>query len=353
MSLRAAALVFLLLAAPACSRPSVVRSAGGELTRGRFIAPQAYEAYARGALAEAEGHLDAAATAYRYAAEIDASGPEPWTRLGAVLCRQGKHTEASEAFAEADEKYAPLRKARARCLLDQGKATEALAEADAALVFDPADEETALLRADILEKAGDRPRAVRELLGRLVAFGPRERVAARLEPVARAEGDLAALRVARRVLDGGSSPKLGTPSRDALDLALQNGDLAAARRLGTRAGVGPGAVALRAVALGQRALGREQAELVLGADPSNADALVALFAAKAPAAPAPLARPAAPLSPLGRLILAEALLRYVGPETSTLAEALASVDESSQDPLESSLRARVREAAARPDETRP
>ena len=351
MSLRAVAAALLVVATAACSRPSVVRSAGGELTRGRFIAPQAYEAYARGALAEAEGELDTAAAAYRRAAEIDADGPEPWTRLGAVLCRQGKHAEAAAAFDEADDTYAPLRKARARCLLDQGKPALALTEADAALVFDPADEETALLRADILEKSGDRPRAVRELLARLVAYGPRERVAARLAPLARAEGDLGAAGFAGEVLDGGTPRRPGTASREALDPARARGDLAAARRLGPRAGVAPGTLALRAVALGHRDIGREQAELVLGADPSNADALVALFAATAPKI-APLASPTGPLSPLGRLVLAETLLRYVGPETAALAEALTSL-ESSQDPLESRLRARVREAAARPDETRP
>lgn len=336
-------------ASASCAPPTVLRSAGGEVVRGRFIAPQAYEVYARGALAESEGQLDLAAAAFLRATEIDPDGPEPWTRLAAVLCRQQRFSEANEALDAAERAlpgYAPLYRERARCLLSRGDATEALAQADRALVFDPADEDTALLRADILEKTGDGARAVRELYGRLVAGPLRARIAKRLEPLARAQGDEVAASFAHRILETQAASNPPSPSRPDIDRALERGDLAAARRFGTNAGFGPGAVALRAAALGLRTLAAEQARLVLGADPSNSDALVALFAATAPSPAFPVERPATPASRLGRLVLAETLLRYAGSETMALAVTPEDLAAQTKDPLEDAVAARLR--AARP-----
>ncbi len=343
---RSAVVSWVLFVAAGCAPPVVLRSAGGELLLGRFIAPQAYEAYARGALAEAEGRLPFAAAAYHRAAQIDPDGPEAWTRLGAVLCKQEQADAAEEAFnraENADPGYAPLRRERGRCLLSTGQTSAALAEADKALVLDPDDEETTLLRADVLEKSGDAAQAVRELFARLVAGPKRKRLAKRLLELAEATRDEAAAHLARGILAELDAPKPGT-HRALLDAALTKGDLATARRLGAEAGVAPGAIALRAAVLGQNGLAVDQARLVLGASPNDTDALVALVAASPPELAPPLPRAATGLSRMGRLVLADTLARRIGPEAAAAAVDAAELDAKAADPLEARLVERLRTA---------
>jgi tetratricopeptide (TPR) repeat protein len=351
----------LLFAASACGPPTVVRSAGGELMRGRFISPQAYEAYARGALAEAEGRLRFAAAAYHRAAQIDPDGPEAWTRLGAVLCKDKDTEGAEEAFGEAeraDGGYAPLYRERARCELASGRLKEALSASERAMVLDPEDEDTWLLRARILAQNGQADQAVRELFARLVAGPKRARVAALLSELATDSHDAAAKHFAQAILASAPPEKPESPearaaeARQELDAALRRGDLSAARRLGVDARVTPGGIALRAAASGQAQLANEQARLVLEADPKDVDAAIASLAAGGaggavvPSTALALSSVSRQLSRLERLVLVEALLRRVGPEAAASAAAGLdrSADGASADPLETTIEERLRRA---------
>jgi tetratricopeptide (TPR) repeat protein len=348
----------ILFAASACGPPTVVRSAGGELLRGRFISPQAYEAYARGALAEAEGRLRFAAAAYHRAAQIDPDGPEAWTRLGAVLCKEKDASGAEDAFVEAeraDAGYAPLYRERARCDLASGRLEAALAASEQAMVLDPEDEDTALLRARILTQNAQPDQAIRELFARLVAGPKRTRVAALLFELATDAGDAGAAHFARSILEAAPPEKPLSPeareagARGKLDAALARGDLAGARRLGIDARVTPGGIALRAAASGQAALANEQARLVLEADPKDVDAAVALLAAGTPSAagiPPTPSSASATLSRLGRLVLVEAIYRRVGPEAALAAAAAMdrTAGRASGDPLEAAIEDRLRRA---------
>jgi hypothetical protein len=110
---------------------------------------------------------------------------------------------------------------------------------------------------------------------------------------------------------------------------------------------------VRAAALGRAAEAREQAELVLGADPADTSARIALAAAADlagdPAAVAAAmraipARGTAP-SPLARLVFAEALARRVGPDAARAWLGPAWPDApASDDPLLAATAARVRTA---------
>jgi hypothetical protein len=105
-----------------------------------------------------------------------------------------------------------------------------------------------------------------------------------------------------------------------LDQALLGASPEWARSLARRAGLTPGELASRAAALGLRALAAEQGRLVLEADPSSADARIALLVAGTAeevelALALPPGTPTAP-SAVGTLLLAELLLRRSGPEAA-------------------------------------
>ncbi len=328
-----------------CERPRVVRSAAGELVLGRFIAPQAYEAYARATLAEAEGRLPQAADAFRAAAVLDPDGPEPWTRLGAVLCLQDDPRAADEAFAaalEADPSFAPAYKERARCALGRRDAAGALAAAELALVLDPEDEDTALVYADALAEGGRVGDARSVLVALLVRGPPRAGVAERLMKLATAE-DVASRRLAARATALASARPAARTVED-VDRALLAGDLTAARALAASAGVAPGALALRAAALGATALAAEQARLVGGADPGDGDAAAAALIAGPPAggalaSGAPAQRS---LSPFAKLLLLEAVARAIGAEAARPLVGSADLDVTRKDALEERVRVRLK-----------
>jgi hypothetical protein len=115
-------------------------------------------------------------------------------------------------------------------------------------------------------------------------------------------------------------------------------------------------VALRAVALGQRALARAQAELVLGADPGDASARIALvavadlggdlgaMAALMRTIPRATSKPSA----LGRWLFADVLRRRASADAALawLGEARAGGAE--EDPLLSATEKRVRAALSLP-----
>lgn len=361
------ALLALLLALPtACSKPVVMRSAGGQLYEGRFIHPRAYEAYARGALAEAEGRLEEAQRMFGYAADLDEDGPEPATRLGAVLCKRGQRDEAMAAFAtatEVDATYAAAYRERARCDLSHGEIEAAVEASELAAILDPDDEDAALLHVDALEKARKLDAAARLLVARLMTAHPSRALIARLEALAQAAGDDALLHLAARARDRAQlrgaaataqAPDPAPPrSRLDIDAALRRGDLTAARSLATRAKTSQGEIALRAAALGRTELAREQGTLVSEADPRDASALVALIVAAdasrsltalAAASDAARALASGGASPLARLLLAETLARRIGAEAARALVSDAELAQQRSDPLEDAVRLRVRAA---------
>ncbi|MFO0553163.1 MAG: hypothetical protein U0271_32545 [Polyangiaceae bacterium] len=345
----------------ACSEKHVVRAYDGEIVVGRYIPARAYQAYALGAIAEADGRLEVAAKAYEAAATFDADGPEAWTRLGAVRCRSGQPDLAEDAFARAERAlstFAPLHRERARCALLRNDPKTALHEAELATVLDPLDLDAQLALVDALVQSGEATRGARVLFALLLEVTPPPRAAIdRLEDLAGSLHDdtLAAFAArARRTLaltpspDGGAAPPRESSATLAdVDTALSAGDLPRARILARRAHISQGDLALRAAALGLRVEARAQAELVANADPRSASSRVAWLASLEPGdSPSGVvasfnASNLVELSRLGRLVLVDTLARWVG---DAIARPLLSKDEletPSPDPLEERVRLRL------------
>ena len=340
---RAGALILAALAAVAgCAEPGVVRVLDGREVEGRFIDERAYALYAVASEAEARGDRALALRAYEAAAEEDPESPEIWTRVGAVRCSpdadgrvaRGPAEEAFDRAQSRDEEYEPLWRERARCALAAGHAEEARVAAARAEALDPNRDETVVLHAQALEKSG-RPDAARRALVALTLRHERSVPAWRaLADLARRTGDAdlaeSASRTLARLTRGTTpDPRPAPPGALAeVDAALLRGDLAAARRRGTVARLPAAELALRAAALGRVEAARAQAELVLGADPGDAAARIALAVAADLAADEatvvrvlrelPSARDASLVaaSPLARLLYAELLQRRVGAEAA-------------------------------------
>ncbi len=313
---------------PAClGHETVVRVVGGEVHEGRYIAPEAYAAYAEGAWFEAHGREAEAGAAYQRAAREDPDSAELWTRIGALECRQQRGGD-SAGFRRAesiDASYAPLWLARARCAQAGQRPREALRLAERAFALDPVDESTSILLAELYDDAG-RADASRRLLDGLVARNPLSSAAWRAlldhatrqrDPVARERALDALAALAPR------PPGAPEPPAD-VDAALWRYGLDAARRVALSARVAPGELALRAISAGLPRLALEQAEHVLAADPDDVDARIAELAAGDLAGDragverslAELARrPAAP-SALGAHVMAELLARRVGSDAA-------------------------------------
>ena len=325
--LRAALLATLALAG--CTEAGVIRVIDGREVEGRFISEVAYAYYARGADSEARGDLEAALAAYGAAAEDDKGSAEIWTRIGAVRCElKGQRGDPDEAFSRAedhDADYEPLWRERARCAFAAGRFDVALAASARAVELDPEREDAAILHAAALTKLSRVDEARREL----VALTIRHPATAEGWAALAALGDAGP---ARRATDAGPGPGRRSPEAGtgrsaqvdplaAIDAALTAGDLAGARRKARSARVLGADLAVRAAALGRLDLAREQAELVLGADPLDGGARIALAVAAdllgdtatldQTMAGAPVALPAPP-SLLARLLLAELLDRRVG-----------------------------------------
>jgi Tfp pilus assembly protein PilF len=326
-----------------CGESGVVRVVDERPQEGRFISEAAYALFARGAEAEMAGDLGAARRMFELAAGEDPHSPEIWTRLGALLCRE-EPTKAAAAFARAqatDASFGPLYRERARCLVAGGEAPAAIADAERALALDPDDLDTALVRAEALALAGRVDEARRALRAAAVRRPAFVEPWAALLSLARRTGDTALAREAAlhvaSLSPGTSVARWGTPPNPRspallaelaplsdLDAALGAGDLAGAQRLALELRMPGAEVALRAAALGLASLAREQAALLLGADPRDASARIALVAAAdlqgdMPALAAALRaipqRSTAP-SRLARLLLAEVLHRRAGDEAA-------------------------------------
>jgi tetratricopeptide (TPR) repeat protein len=279
----------------ATGQTTVTRIVDSELVAGRYISPEAYGSYVRGAYLEAHGDLGNAIHAYAEATRRDPENPDAWTTRGAVNCALTQRGVAAPAIDRAqrlDAESALLWRERARCALALGELPVARQAAERAAAAQPQSVETSLLLSDIYDRLGLTDEATR-WLDALVVWQPdsviawqasfdhaaRRRDRRRLLAAAQA---LLRLRPERRDELTRALPELGP--RPSIDAALLEGRLGLGRATATEVGMSAAELAVRAAALGQSNLAREQAELVLAADPNDGDAWVALLAAETPAA---------------------------------------------------------------------
>jgi tetratricopeptide (TPR) repeat protein len=364
----------LAAAALGCASPTVVRVIDGREVEGRFISEYAYTLYAIGADAEAHKDLATALQAFEAAAQEDAESPQIWSRIGAIRCRgSGPPEEADEAFEEArdlDPDFEPLEREQARCALHRGQKEKALEHAKRAFELDPDSEEPVLLYATLLATVGRFDEAVR-LVQELTIRRPSSMTALRelrnftvftknQSATADASRRIAELNKGGRGTEvqaditlgaGAARPEGGDAAAlEAVDAALAEGDLKLARKLGRRAHISPAEIAVRAAANAHIPLAREQAELVLGADPSDTSARIALAVAADLARDTEVLKRAlaelppggagslAPPSPLARLLFAELLYRRIGPDAARMWLGLEDAPLENQEPFREGLK---------------
>ena len=322
--------VVLALGMSACTETTVVRVYNGVPVEGRFIEYEAYAAYGRGLEAERDAHYDVAARWFLKAAQYDPTSVEIWSRLGSAYCSAGTHAESRAAFAEAeriDPTYEPLFRLRARCELHNWHAKEALAYIKHAVELDPDQNDAVVLYAFLLNTSQKTDEAVHVLDGHLLRHpNSVEGWQLRLD-LAQQQKDGATAKHAAEVLLRlaprlskeltASVPEVAPLAR--VDEAIRQGNIDEARKAARHAHLPPAELAVRAAAIGATKLAREQAELVLGADPSSGSARVALASSSDALADAtsvgvalaiPTGQRITPLSPLARLVYAELLVRH-------------------------------------------
>lgn len=233
--------------------PPVTRQVNGVTSEGRFIEPDAYALYAVAALREARGQWREALDLYQRALDVDGRGPELRTRIGAVACKLRDTKVADSAFAAAGRAapdYGPLWFELAQCRKSRADLPGALGAALEAVRLDPERHEASLLAAELAELRGDRALAW-QLRDGLATHAPGSLVAQR-GLLAAAERNHDAMRAARaraalEDLSARGGPAPQAPSTAQAVLALQRGDLTLAKR---------------------------EAARLLGADPTNGDALL-------------------------------------------------------------------------------
>jgi Tfp pilus assembly protein PilF len=296
-----------LLGSSGCAvlEPRVVRSVDGVASEGRFIEADAYALYAVAALREARGQWSEALDLYQRALAIDARGPEIRTRIGAVACKLRRVALADRSFAAAlrsDGSYGPLWFELAQCRKSRADIVGAQGAASEALRLDPERAEVSLLAAELAELRGDHAAAWR-IRDALATHAPDSLTA-----------QAAILAAAERAHDAARALR----ARQALsDLRRRGASVAAPRGV---------PAALAALERGEVTAARQVAELLLGADPSNGDALVlALCAADLEQDHAAFARlleqartPGTPASPQVLGILESLLARRVSAQAGQL-----------------------------------
>jgi tetratricopeptide (TPR) repeat protein len=277
-----------LLCSACSSSRSTERVFNGRTLPGQYIEPEAYAAYTRGAYHEARGEWAEAERAYQQALQSDESSPDIWTRLGAIACRTdlGRALEHLDQ-ALASEEYAPAWAERARCLHAHQKPDAALEAARHAVQLDPHDADMNLLVVQLYHAAAKDEQARAWLFAWLLRepeVGGRD--TSLLEQSSKlGDPTLSALlqaelarhrRIAAGQLADTSALAVGpSETPGGVSGALRAGDLAAARVAAAEANVSPLELALLATKSGRPELGLAQAQLLLAADPRNADALIA------------------------------------------------------------------------------
>jgi tetratricopeptide (TPR) repeat protein len=227
---------------------------------GPYVEPEAYSAYARGMYLEEHGDRQGALVAYRRAQASDPDSPAIRTRLGALLCATDREAGLEELLTDGDARdYAPAWAERARCLHSDHRPAEALEAARRAVALAPDNPLANLLIAQ-LERERARPEAARAWLFAWILRDPNAAAFWRaIDDQGQLLGDasLGALARAGRPRDPGAEPdEYATADSDPLH------------------------VALLASASGNSSVAREQAELLLAANPRDGSALIlALYAA--------------------------------------------------------------------------
>jgi Tfp pilus assembly protein PilF len=313
----------------------VTRIADGVEYEGRSVSAEAYAEYSRGALLEASGDDANALSAYQAARAEDPDSPEILARIGGVSCRLARvrgdahavlSDESFDRAVEVDPSSARAWIELARCAARRGDAKKAEAAALNAARFDATAPETALLVIELAAFAGDTARARIWLDELVVRFPKFRRGWQALREFGLEHGDVARRLRAERALRELDGARAVPPN---LENALSRDELERARSEAKRLGLRPSELALYAVHRGAITLARAQAELVLAADPDNADAWIARLAASDLSSD-PRARfetlersPENPssVSKLGGQLLAELLERLIGPEARAAWEA--------------------------------
>lgn len=249
----ASATLFVAFLFSCAGSEEVTRRRGEWTQKGRRVSPLAYAWYARGGHHERRGDLSSAARDYRAALDHDPKSGSAWAALGRVLC-QMQDAETQRTFdrgLKAAERRAPLYAERGACRLARKESS----------------------KRSILSACGDFAQAVR-LEPRVPRFSTEYsdclRIAGRLRDAERVER-------AARLFFGTKMTSSQEPTLAEVDRALLSGDLEQAQNLSLEL-MSPGALAVRAVLLGQNRLARDQAELVLLASPGDVHATTALLA---------------------------------------------------------------------------
>jgi tetratricopeptide (TPR) repeat protein len=349
-----------------CGGPTVVRVIDGREIAGRFLSERAYALYAEAADAEARGELGAALSGFSAALGEDPDSVEILSRIGALRCRLGGDAEAAfERALSVNADYEPALRERAVCALRKGRVDEAIVSARLAVASDPTQDAAVLVLANALERRA-RVSEAKALLAELVVRRPTSIDAARAQHelalhmhdapmVLASAGHLRSLgRHLVAETEGDASPSLSLAE---IDAALASGDLPRARRLALHAKVEGADLAVRAVALGNALAAKQQAELIVGADPDNTTAVLALVVAldllhDAAGMERALARPQrGRTTPLVRVLFAEMLARRLGDEVARAWLAAATpegaprVGDALLDATEGRLRARLGQPA--------
>jgi hypothetical protein len=100
------ALLAAVVAVSGCggARGRVARVVDGRIVDGRFVEPDAYAFFLRGAIAEANGELDDAVRAYEAVSRLDNDDPEVFARIARTRCARDAHDpEARVALTRAFE----------------------------------------------------------------------------------------------------------------------------------------------------------------------------------------------------------------------------------------------------------
>ena len=280
---------FVLAAACGCAAApgTVTRVVDGRTIEGRFVSPQAYEQFLRGAIAEESGAMDEALAAYESVARADPTDPEPFARIARVRCKKRPDDPLARAAVEKalalDPDYGPAFAARALCSF------AAAGDVQRAARSEPQNLELQIAAAnadEVLSPGADRLVAITS------AFRTRAAAWEALASWADAHGDPALacageLALARRIAvavvsaradatrGGAPAPSL-LVTRLAVDEALLRGDDAAATLRATLGRLPMDEVAARALRVGQLDLGEALATRSLAADPSSAGARLVL-----------------------------------------------------------------------------
>jgi hypothetical protein len=347
-------------------RLMVDRAYGGNVVHGRYVEPEAYAAFLRGAMAQASGDTREALAAYGDAARLDPDSPEIWTRIAEVRCRADPRDATAEGelahALEIEPTYARAWAVRAKCATARGDEAAARVAAERASALDPSADaaNVALARSPVggtdaqavtrqrlvaltatasdplvawealaswAEAHGDVPlwsRALRETAA--LAPGKRQAVAAAAEELAGIGALADARAVAAAAVEADERPFDATShelaARLAIDEAIARGDLGAVRRRSTRARVPIDEAAGRAWLAGSLAMARSLATAAAEGDPTARGARLVLAAVRGDnvvQAAADVRPGDAPVSAAALVAFGRSLSRFAAPETSAAA----------------------------------